>query len=129
MKGKPSALISGTIPPVAPWLLIVKSNTPVRKLVSIETSLPSCSEPATFIVTAPFVFAATSSANFSAPTERGLPGAAPCPRVKVTAACDDLMKAGANGAAAKAPAVAMKLLRVILLIFVSFDIRYYFVQP
>ena len=86
MNGRPRAAISGTRPEAAPWLLAVRSSAPVRMLVSIETSLPSCSEPAMLMTTSPLVRSATILAKASAATVRGLPGAAPWPRVSVVAA-------------------------------------------
>ena len=84
--GSPSVASSGTRPEAAPWLLAVMSSAPVRRLVSMATSLPSCSEPAMFTVTRPSDFSLTSLAKASAARVRGLPGAAPCPSVSVVAA-------------------------------------------
>jgi hypothetical protein len=60
------------------------STAPVRRLVSSDCSLPSCSAPATRTARRPLLRSLISSPNLSAATQRGLPAAALWPSVMVT---------------------------------------------
>ena len=84
-KGRPSAAYSGTTLAIAPWLLADMSSVPERSAVTIAASSPSCAECATWISMRPLVLALTRSANSTAASCRGLPGAAPWPSVSLVA--------------------------------------------
>src|SRR6185436_6365923 len=81
--GRPIAAYSGTTLAIAPWLLAEMSSVPERSAVIIAASSPSCAECATWISIRPLVLALTRSANSTAASWRGLPGAAPWPRVSL----------------------------------------------
>src|SRR5262245_34037328 len=59
------------------------SSVPERSAVIIAASSPSCAECATWISKRPLVLAFTRSANSTAASWRGLPGAAPWPSVSL----------------------------------------------
>jgi hypothetical protein len=112
---------SGTIAEVAPWLFAEMASVPVRRLVSMAASSPSMAAPATVTSSAPPDFNLTSSANLSAAMVRGLPGAAPCPKVIFIGAARRIVGAPISAAAPTAPAPCRNVRR--------FNLKLSFILP
>ena len=112
----PNAAYSGTALATAPCELADMSSAPVRSAVTIAASSPSCADGATCTSMRPLVLALTTSANFSAASWRGLPGAAPWPSVSlVVCACAAKVVAAQ---AASASRVRTKVLRCMVCLLV-----------
>ena len=105
----PKAAYSGTALATAPCELAEMSSAPVRSAVSIAASSPSWAEGATCTSMRPLVLALSTSANFTAASWRGLPGAAPWPSVSFTVCAWAASESSVP--AARAIVLRMKFLR------------------
>src|SRR5918994_517777 len=109
---------------VEPWLLTVMLTAPVRRLVSSDCSLPSCSDPATRTLMLPFDLSLTNSAKRSVAMLRGLPGAALWPSVRLVAALAPRVKVRMAGAAIAPVRTVRREIRLYMGVFLLDDARW-----